>query len=150
MLCGVDAFLVIFDKEKQSLTQLSSDPDFDYRVVSHMLQRYNREQFKCSMFTNSNYKDFLNDKEDEQAADDDRQESLEEETQPNAAKKIQKKNYFKEYLKERQEYLDTIKDPGFYQGEKPLEDLLKKFIIPDKQGTKYQERYRAAQQMKYT
>lgn len=101
VLCGVDAFLVIFDKEKQSLTQLSSDPDFDYRVVSHMLHRYNREQFKCSTFTNSNYKDFLNDKEDDPAADDDKQESPEEETQPNASKKIQKKNYFKDYLKER-------------------------------------------------
>ena len=41
-------------------------------------------------------------------------------------------------------------EKGFYKDEKPLDDLLKKFILPDKQGSKYLKRFRAAQQIKYT
>ena len=63
---------------------MSSDPDFDYRVVSHMLQRYNREQFKSNMFTNDDYKDFLNEKDEDPAGDDDRLESIEDENNPNS------------------------------------------------------------------
>ena len=88
------------------------------------------------MFTNDDYKDFLNEKDEDPAGDDDRLESIEDENNPNSQKKIQKKAYFKTYIKDQQEYLKSIKDPGFYR-EKPLDDLLKKFVLPDKQGSKY-------------
>lgn len=76
------------------------------------------------MYTNEDYKEFLNDRDEDPPGDDDKFESLEDNTQPNAVKKNQKKDYFKGYLKEQQEYLQTIKDPGFYLNEKPLASLL--------------------------
>ena len=43
ILCDLDIFMVIFDKNKQSLCQLNSDKDFDHRVISHMLESTTRE-----------------------------------------------------------------------------------------------------------
>ena len=40
-LCGLDVFMVIFDREQQKLFELNSDPDFDHHVISHMLDKYN-------------------------------------------------------------------------------------------------------------
>jgi hypothetical protein len=60
VMCGLDIFMVIFDREKQSLNEFSSDPDFDESVISHMLDKYNKQQFKISpMITNDSYKQFI-------------------------------------------------------------------------------------------
>ena len=57
--------------------------------------------------------------------------------------------YQKDYVKNQQEYLDKMKQRQFYEDQRPLSELLDKFIMPDKQGYKYMERFKAAQQMKY-
>ena len=59
MMCGLDIFMVIFDKEKQKFIQLNSDQDFDSDVVSHMLDKVNRQQFQSKIFTNKDFADFL-------------------------------------------------------------------------------------------
>lgn len=45
-----------------------------------MLSKYNREQFKINQLSNDNYKDFLNEKDDDPAGDDDKTPSFEEES----------------------------------------------------------------------
>ena len=42
-MCGLDIFMMIFDKEKQKFVQLNSHDDFDIDVVSHMLDKVNRQ-----------------------------------------------------------------------------------------------------------
>ena len=60
VLCGLDIFMVIFDREKQSMVEYCSDPDFDQGVISHMLDKYNKQQFKGHpVITNDNYNQFL-------------------------------------------------------------------------------------------
>jgi uncharacterized LabA/DUF88 family protein len=41
MLCGLDIFMVVFDKEKQKIFELNSDTDFDIQIVSHLLDKVN-------------------------------------------------------------------------------------------------------------
>ena len=57
-------------------------------------------------------------------------------------KKVTRKEYLKGYFKQNQEYLNNMKPELF--NEKPLDELLSKFILPEKQGSKYQERFKAA------
>ena len=45
-----------------------------------MLQKFNWEQFKINKLSNENYKDFLNDKDDDLAGEDDKPPSFEEES----------------------------------------------------------------------
>ena len=42
-LCGLDIFLVVFDSEKQKLFELKSKEDFDIDVISHMMEKVNRQ-----------------------------------------------------------------------------------------------------------
>ena len=42
-MCGLDIFMLIFDKERQKIVSLSSREDFDVDVVSHMLDKVNRQ-----------------------------------------------------------------------------------------------------------
>jgi hypothetical protein len=41
-MCGLDIFLVVFNKEKQTFSALNTDEDFDVDVVSHILDDVNR------------------------------------------------------------------------------------------------------------
>ena len=41
-MCGLDIFLVVFNKEKQTFSALNTDEDFDVDVVSHILDNVNR------------------------------------------------------------------------------------------------------------
>jgi hypothetical protein len=41
-MCGLDIFLVVFNKEKQTFSALNTDEDFDMDVVSHILDDVNR------------------------------------------------------------------------------------------------------------
>tara|TARA_B110000285_G_C14973987_1_gene538010 strand:+ start:256 stop:552 length:297 start_codon:yes stop_codon:yes gene_type:complete len=60
VMCGLDIFMVIFDREKQSLVEFSSEADFDQGVITHMLDKYNKQQFKNSpIITNDCYKRFI-------------------------------------------------------------------------------------------
>ena len=91
VLCNLDVFVMVFDKERQSISQLTSDPDFDHRVVSHMLMDVNREQFKHRQYTNDNYKEFINEKE----CDPDDMHSFDDDTIMSFSKKSQLKSYHK-------------------------------------------------------
>lgn len=59
-LCGVDIFICIFDRERQKIFELNSEPEFDVQIVSHMLEKVNKEQFKCKKYTNQDYNTFKN------------------------------------------------------------------------------------------
>lgn len=60
ILCGLDIFLVIFQKDTQKLVQFNSDQDFDHHVISHMLDKYNIQQFNHTKpFTNDDFNKFL-------------------------------------------------------------------------------------------
>ena len=61
-LCGVDIFMVVFDSNKQKLFELNSQKDFDIDVVSHILEKVNRQQFVTCSFTNDDYDAFVLDK----------------------------------------------------------------------------------------
>ena len=43
ILCDLDMFICILDREKQKIFELNSEPDFDARVIAHMLDRVNKE-----------------------------------------------------------------------------------------------------------
>ena len=57
-LCGLEVFLVIFDAEYQVLYEMKSQEDFDSQVVSHMLDKTTRQQFKFKQFTSDDYAEF--------------------------------------------------------------------------------------------
>ena len=60
MLCDLDIFMVIFDRDKQKLVNFNSDPDFDHHVISHLLDKVNVQQFHHSKpITNENYQKFI-------------------------------------------------------------------------------------------
>ena len=50
--------MVIFDPEYQVLYEMKSQEDFDSQVVSHMLDKTIRQQFKFKQFTNDDYQEF--------------------------------------------------------------------------------------------
>lgn len=41
ILCELDIFLCIFDREKQKIFELNTSKDFDVRLLSHMLDKVN-------------------------------------------------------------------------------------------------------------
>ena len=41
-LCGVEVFMVVFDPERQKVFELNSQPDFNVRVVDHILDKVNK------------------------------------------------------------------------------------------------------------
>ena len=101
VLCNLDVFMVVFDREKQSISQLTSDPDFDDRVVAHMLERHNREQFRRKTFTNENYKDFLNEKVDNQEDNSDSASMQDNSVTVLKKRNSKKSQYSKDYVKEQ-------------------------------------------------
>ena len=44
-LCGAEVFMVVFDTQNQKLFELNSQPDFNLKVVDHLLDKVNRQQF---------------------------------------------------------------------------------------------------------
>ena len=57
-MCQVDVFLCIFDRKNQKVYELNSSDDFDSQIVSHMLDKVNRQQFKFETYTNEDYDQF--------------------------------------------------------------------------------------------
>jgi hypothetical protein len=41
-MCGVDIFIVFFDRERQKFTEFNSDLSFDSKVVEYLLEDTNR------------------------------------------------------------------------------------------------------------
>ena len=64
VMCDVDIFMVVLDSEKQNIFELNSAPDFDVRVISYMLNKVNKHQFKSRKFTNMDYEAFLGHNQD--------------------------------------------------------------------------------------
>ena len=59
-LCGLDIFMVVFDRNNQKIVEFNSDQDFDQHVISHILDKYNKQQFKYSpVITNDDYDEFV-------------------------------------------------------------------------------------------
>lgn len=50
--------MVVFDPDYQVLYEFKSQEDFDSQVVSHMLEKTNRQQFKFKQFTTDDYAEF--------------------------------------------------------------------------------------------
>lgn len=69
-MCGIDVFMVMFDRNNQKFTEFSTDPKFDSNVVQYLLSDLNRLQFDFKKFTNDDYLSFCNDKSKEYIADD--------------------------------------------------------------------------------
>ena len=62
ILCEVDVFVCLFDRNRQKIFELNSEEDFDIQILSHMLDKVNKHQFKCKKFTNKDYDSFKIDK----------------------------------------------------------------------------------------
>ena len=60
-MCGIDIFIVFFNRQNQKFTEFNSDPSFDSKVVDYMLNDTNRLQFSNKKYTNSDYLTFCND-----------------------------------------------------------------------------------------
>ena len=60
-MCGVDIFIVFFDRERQKFTEFNSDLSFDSKVVEYLLEDTNRLQFTSKKYTNADYLSFCND-----------------------------------------------------------------------------------------
>ena len=89
--------MVIFDREKQTLNEYSSDPDFDQGVVSHMLDKYNKQQFKNSpVITNDNYKQFIGYEQREMASECSDDSDSDQKHSKSGPKRRERKNYNKE------------------------------------------------------
>ena len=69
-MCGIDVFMVLFDRKSQKFTEFSTDPKFDANVVQYLLSDLNRLQFDSKKFTNDDYLSFCNDKSKEYNVDD--------------------------------------------------------------------------------
>ena len=64
VLCGLDIFLVIFDRDKQKMYEYNSIDEFDSRVVSKLLSADTKMQFQYEKYQNTDYNSFVNDKGD--------------------------------------------------------------------------------------
>ena len=64
-LCGVEVFLVVFDTQNQKLFELNSQPDFGVKVVDHLLDKVNKQQFINNFYTNDDYLKFDMSKHDQ-------------------------------------------------------------------------------------
>ena len=60
-MCGIDIFIVFFNRQNQKLTEFNSDQSFDSKVVDYLLNETNRLQFANKKYTNSDYLQFCND-----------------------------------------------------------------------------------------
>lgn len=69
-MCGIDVFMVLFDRNNQKFTEFSTNSKFDSNVVQYLLSDLNRLQFDFKKFTNDDYLSFCNDKSKEYIADD--------------------------------------------------------------------------------
>ena len=58
ILCDLDIFIVIFDKQKQKFFELNSSPEFDSKVVRSLLQEITRLQFISKRYTNVDHYKF--------------------------------------------------------------------------------------------
>ena len=84
--------MVVFDTQNQKLFELNSQPDFDLKVVDHMLDKVNRQQFQNNFYTNEDYHKFDLNKNDDQDSTGDQSDALD---QYSTRKRISK-NYKKE------------------------------------------------------
>lgn len=69
-LCGLDIFMVIFDKEKQKMIEFRSRDDFTSKIVAQLTQKDISLQFKHEVFTNEDYNRFSRKNEDEREESD--------------------------------------------------------------------------------
>ena len=60
-MCGIDIFIVFFNRQNQKFTEFNSDPSFDSKVVDYLLNDTNRLQFTNKKYSNSDYVSFCND-----------------------------------------------------------------------------------------
>ena len=56
VLCDIDVYLVIFDKEKQKVIEYSSATDFDSRMVNHLLRPDNKCLLSYETYDNTSLK----------------------------------------------------------------------------------------------
>lgn len=58
VMCGLDVYLVVFDRCKQKLIELNSSPDFDANIVQNLTSEDTRLQFAHKRYTNQDFHDF--------------------------------------------------------------------------------------------
>lgn len=111
MLCDLDVFLVIFDKQKQKFFELNSSKQFSSQIVSSLLSEITRLQFISKRYTNSDHLKFCIDKAGRDSGPEDEEASAEESE-------------------------DEVQDKAEH-----FQDQLSKYIIPELQTLKHRERY---------
>jgi hypothetical protein len=58
VMCGLDVYLVVFDRCKQKLIELNSSSDFDANLVQKLTSEDTRLQFAHKRYTNKDFHDF--------------------------------------------------------------------------------------------
>ena len=106
ILCDLDVFICLFDREKQKIFELNSEPDFDVRVISHMLDNVNKHQFKCHKFSNEDLESFINYQNNDSDSND------EAPLHKRGPKKRERKN---DYNKEQKLKLQEIEETNYFQ-----------------------------------
>ena len=90
-LCGVEVFMVVFDPEKQKMFELNSQADFNIKVIDHMLDKVNRQQFMNKYYTNEDYQLF-----DSAKPEKENESTVSDDFDPEYQRKRAVKNYKKE------------------------------------------------------
>ena len=57
-LCGAEVLMAVFDTKNQKLFELTSQPEFNLKVVNHLLDKVNLQQFLNNLYTNDDYNKF--------------------------------------------------------------------------------------------
>lgn len=73
ILCDLDIFLLIFDKQKQKFFELNSSPEFDSKIVASLLADPTRLQFISKRYTNMDHDKFCMDKAGKDSGPEDEQ-----------------------------------------------------------------------------
>lgn len=58
ILCGVDIFIIVFDRDRQKFYELNTTSDFDIQMINYMLDTVNRQQFYSRLWHNKDYNFF--------------------------------------------------------------------------------------------
>ena len=99
ILCDLDIFLVIFDKQKQKFFELNSSSDFDSKVVSSLLEDITKLQFISKRYTNNDHGKFCMDKVGKDSGpEEDDQSGNEESEEENEMKVQQFETRLKKYI----------------------------------------------------
>lgn len=122
--------MLVFDREKQKFFELNSSEEFDSKVVEHICDKVTRLQFQRKRYTNADHSLFCQDKfgKDSGAEEDDFDN--------------EDHNSTDKFLKLKPEDLTVSRDKLLQNEQtrlKEFDELMKKFIIPEKQTKKYQD-----------